>query len=173
MNRPLPPPRPERSAQMRHRAGSMIADAVRYMSAPRWPRLRPRRRSRTPAATRRGARPRPAGGSRLARATHPANERLVAQHRYRRDGHVGDAVGLTARHGRRDECRHGACDHGHGHEGMTTQHGVIRAAQAIGACKATMEVARTAIGRMLLQLVPRSDREVNRPPRSFTPSAPH
>jgi hypothetical protein len=32
VNRPLPPPRPERSAQMRHRAGSMIADAVRYMS---------------------------------------------------------------------------------------------------------------------------------------------
>ena len=36
MNRPLPLPRPERSAQMRHRAGSMIADAVRYMSVHSW-----------------------------------------------------------------------------------------------------------------------------------------
>jgi hypothetical protein len=36
VNRPLPLPRPERSAQMRHRAGSMIEDAVRYMSVHSW-----------------------------------------------------------------------------------------------------------------------------------------
>jgi hypothetical protein len=36
VNRPLPLPRPERSPQMRHRAGSMIADAVRYMSVHSW-----------------------------------------------------------------------------------------------------------------------------------------
>jgi hypothetical protein len=36
VNRPLPLPRPERSAQIRHQAGSMIADAVRYMSVHSW-----------------------------------------------------------------------------------------------------------------------------------------
>ena len=36
MNRPLLLSRPKRSAQMRHRAGSMIADAVRYMSVHSW-----------------------------------------------------------------------------------------------------------------------------------------
>jgi hypothetical protein len=36
VNRPLPLPSPERSAQMHHRAGFMIADAVRYMSVHSW-----------------------------------------------------------------------------------------------------------------------------------------
>lgn len=36
VNRRLPLLRPERSAQMRHRAGFMIADAVRYMSVHSW-----------------------------------------------------------------------------------------------------------------------------------------
>jgi len=36
VNRPLPLPRPGRSAQMRPQAGSMIADAVRYMSVHSW-----------------------------------------------------------------------------------------------------------------------------------------
>jgi hypothetical protein len=36
VNRPLPLPVPSNSAQMRHQAGSMIADAVRYMSVHSW-----------------------------------------------------------------------------------------------------------------------------------------
>jgi hypothetical protein len=92
---------------------------------------------------------------------------------YNSDVGIRRVEAATPISGRRDECRHGACGHGHGHghEGMTTQHGVIRAAQAIGACKATMEVARTTIGHMLLQLVP-LPRRVAALPRCRSAQAP-